>query len=155
MLYAQHTSCASILASPIFCHSPLVSLNVLVCLYSLLRTKGKCYLNEVLPTLPFISPWMQCFSTVYREVFTDMTYSAELVICISQHTVASLKAQAPLSFHKCCWKSDCLSCCRWLGTRNTTWTGQIKAPALRELVFYMGWDEERKKLERREKKTNR
>lgn len=96
------------LASAIFCHSLLVSLNVLLCLSSLFMTKGKCYLlNAVLPTLPFIPSWMYCFSTyMYREVFTDITYfyNAELVICISQHIVVSLKAQAPLSFHKCCWK---------------------------------------------------
>lgn len=33
------------------------------------------------------------------------------------------------------------------------WTNQV--PALTELIFHMGWDEERRKLVTREKKTDK
>lgn len=42
------------------------------------------------------------------------TYCVELVICVSDHTVASLKPWASLPFHKYCWKE--LTACRAAGS---------------------------------------
>lgn len=42
-----------------------------------------------------------------------------------------------------------------LGAKDTAVNRTNKVPVLTELIFYMGWDEERRKLVRREKKTNR